>query len=257
MGNKTKNFYAVARGRKPGIYLKWGGPDGARAQVNRFKGAVFKGFATFAEAKMFMQNRDAPIESIQPPVPRPRHPAATGENADGRTDVFTDGSALGNPGPGGWAVVIPAIDPPAELSGGFRLTTNNRMELTAAIMALRHLRDKPPAAIRLHTDSRYVVDGITKGWAAGWRSRGWRKSTGDPALNADLWAELLELCERCRPAFKWVPGHAGVEYNELCDRLAREAASMPGLPADRGYERIGPAPKPPGGYVQQTFPLFL
>ena len=228
----AKRFYAVARGRKPGIYTSWFGPHGAQVQVLGVAGARYKGFATRAEAEAFLRGD----------VPPPRPSGATSPSrkvlkadagSDQRIKVYTDGGALGNPGPGGWAAVILDRDPPTELSGGFSPTTNNRMELTAAIMALRHF--EAPTAVRLHTDSRYVADGINKGWAERWRANGWMRTRTEAARNADLWAALLDLCQRHEVVFEWVPGHAGVVYNERCDQLVRAMSARPDLPPDTGY----------------------
>jgi ribonuclease HI len=148
--------------------------------------------------------------------------------------IYTDGGSLGNPGPGGWGVVILDGGKRKELSGGFRLTTNNRMELTACIMALKQL--KGPKAVIMHSDSKYVVDGIMKGWAAGWRAKGWMRTRTEKAKNADLWAELLTLCDGRQVEFRWVKGHAGVEENERCDFLVNREQAKSGLPVDKGYE---------------------
>ena len=133
-------------------------------------------------------------------------------------DIYTDGACSGNPGAGGWGAVIVYKGKEKELSGGDRDTTNNRMELTAVIMALKALKE--PCEITLTSDSKYVVDGITKGWAASWRAKGWRKGDGKPALNPELWGELLDLLTVHSVEFVWVKGHAGHPYNERCDRLA-------------------------------------
>ena len=163
--------------------------------------------------------------------------AACGE----RILIYTDGSSLGNPGPGGYGVVIPStgswLEKDRELSGGFRKTTNNRMELLACIVGLEQL--KGPSAVDLYSDSRYVVDGITKGWARRWQANAWRKSNGEKALNIDLWKRLLALCDQHEVRFIWVKGHAGNPGNERCDQLATQAAARPNLPADRGYEAGG------------------
>ena len=132
--------------------------------------------------------------------------------------IFTDGACSGNPGPGGWGAVLRCDGREKELSGGEAHTTNNRMELTGVIEALSAL--KYPCKVTLTTDSKYVVDGITKGWAQGWRKRGWKKSDGKPALNPDLWERLLELIAVHDVEFCWIKGHAGHEENERCDRLA-------------------------------------
>ncbi len=133
-------------------------------------------------------------------------------------ELFTDGACSGNPGPGGWGAVLRYEGHEKELSGGEKNTTNNRMELTAAIMGLSALKE--PCTVRLVTDSKYVADGITKGWAQSWRKNNWRKADKKPALNPDLWEKLLELCETHDVTIEWVKGHAGHPENERCDRLA-------------------------------------
>lgn len=132
--------------------------------------------------------------------------------------IFTDGACSGNPGPGGWGAVLRYNAAEKELSGGEKETTNNRMELTACIEALTLLKE--PCEVELTTDSQYVVNGITKGWAESWRKNGWRKSDKKPALNSDLWELLLAQCERHKVTFNWIKGHAGHEENERCDKLA-------------------------------------
>ncbi len=148
--------------------------------------------------------------------------------------IYTDGGALGNPGPGGYGAVLKYKGRRKELSGGFRHTTNNRMELLAAIEALRALKTR--CGVTLHTDSRYLVDGITKGWAKRWRANGWMRNKKDEALNPDLWGELLDLCAKHDVKFVWVKGHAGNPENERCDELSKLAAVQPGLPPDTVYE---------------------
>ena len=133
-------------------------------------------------------------------------------------DIYTDGACSGNPGPGGYGAVLVYNGKEKELSGGERDTTNNRMELTAVITALEALKE--PCKVTLTTDSKYVSDGITLGWAKGWRMRGWKKSDGKPALNSELWSRLLDLLEIHEVEFVWVKGHAGHPYNERCDALA-------------------------------------
>ena len=151
-----------------------------------------------------------------------------------RVTVFTDGACSGNPGPGGYAAILQYGEHRRELSGGFRRTTNNRMELTAAIKGLEAL--KKPCDVTLVSDSEYVVNGVTKNWARGWRAKGWRRS-GKIVPNWDLWRRLLELCEQHRVELRWVEGHAGHDENEQCDRLAVAAASQDDLPIDVGYEQ--------------------
>jgi ribonuclease HI len=137
------------------------------------------------------------------------------------TYIFTDGACSGNPGPGGWGAVLCYKDKRLELSGGEIHTTNNRMELTGVIEALSVLKRRCTCVIT--TDSRYVADGITKGWAASWRKRGWVKSDKSPAINPDLWEKLLNLLDMHDASFVWVKGHAGHAENERCDELARMA----------------------------------
>lgn len=133
-------------------------------------------------------------------------------------NIYTDGACRGNPGIGGWGAILVYNGHERELSGGETCTTNNRMELTAAIRALEVLKE--PCAVTLTSDSRYLVDGVTRGWAASWRARGWIKGDKTPALNPDLWGQLLDLLEKHKVEFVWVHGHAGHPYNERCDALA-------------------------------------
>ena len=132
--------------------------------------------------------------------------------------IFTDGACSGNPGPGGWGAILRYNQVEKELSGGEKETTNNRMELTAAISALSALKE--PCKVTLYSDSKYLVDGMSKGWAKGWRAKGWRKSDGKPALNPDLWQQLLDLFERHEVELIWIKGHNEHPENERCDRLA-------------------------------------
>ena len=133
-------------------------------------------------------------------------------------DVYTDGARRGNPGKGGWGAVLVYKGVEKELSGGEPMTTNNRMELSAVIAALSALRE--PCEITLTSDSKYVVDAVTKGWARSWKAKGWKKADKSPALNSDLWDKLLSLLDYHQVTFVWVKGHAGHPYNERCDALA-------------------------------------
>lgn len=138
--------------------------------------------------------------------------------------IFSDGACSGNPGPGGYGVILRCDGYEKELSGGEPHTTNNRMELLGVITGLEAL--KYPCRVVIQTDSRYVVDGIEKGWARSWRKNGWIKSDKKPALNSDLWERLLNLLERHEVRFTWIKGHAGHPENERCDRLAVEASRL-------------------------------
>lgn len=133
-------------------------------------------------------------------------------------DIFTDGACSGNPGPGGWGAILRYNGNEKEISGGEKETTNNRMELTAVIKALSMLKE--PCAVTLWTDSKYVADGLGKGWAAGWKKNGWKKSDKKPALNPDLWDELLRLNDIHTITIQWVKGHASHPENERCDKMA-------------------------------------
>lgn len=225
-----KKFYAVANGRKPGIYTSW---PAAEAQVKGYGGARYKGFASRFEAEAWMKD-----PQWQQSRKRQTKKAGVGSHQSGisgdRVEIYTDGGAINNPGPGGYGAILVIEGQERELSGGYRLTTNNRMELMACIMAIKALpfRDKP---VCLHSDSSYVVNGISKGWAKGWRRRGWLKSDGKPALNPDLWAQLLDLIEDLEITFHWVKGHAGHPLNERCDQLAVDNARKENLPEDTGY----------------------
>lgn len=137
-------------------------------------------------------------------------------------ELFTDGACLGNPGPGGFGAILRFGGKEKELSGGESVTTNNRMELCAAIAGLESLKE--PCKVTLTSDSKYLVDGMTKGWAKSWKVRGWKKADRKPALNPDLWDRLLGLCETHDVTFVWVKGHNEHSENERCDRLAVAAA---------------------------------
>lgn len=147
--------------------------------------------------------------------------------------IYTDGAAEPNPGPGGYGVVLLSGTHRKELSGGFRLTTNNRMELTAAIIALEAL--KSLCSVTLHSDSKYLVEAMSQGWVEKWKQKEFLKK-GVPMSNADLWKRLVDLCDLHRVRFAWVKGHAGDIENERCDALAMEALLQPNLPPDDGYE---------------------
>ena len=132
--------------------------------------------------------------------------------------IYTDGACSGNPGPGGWGAILEWNGTEKELSGGEAQTTNNRMELTAVISALRALKE--PCEVALYTDSKYVCDAVQKRWVYGWRARGWVKSDKKPAKNPELWGRLLDLLDRHEVRFHWVKGHADNPYNNRCDELA-------------------------------------
>ncbi len=149
--------------------------------------------------------------------------------------IYTDGASSGNPGPGGYAAVIVDGRRLREISGGFRLTTNNRMELYAAIAGLEAL--PAGSAVRLYSDSQYLVESLRQGWVQTWKAKGWRKTQKSRIPNADLWKRLLTLMEKHRVTFEWVEGHAGDPLNERANWLAQRALLGADLPVDEGYER--------------------
>ena len=132
--------------------------------------------------------------------------------------LYTDGACSGNPGPGGWGAILEYMGHEKELSGGEESTTNNRMELTAVIMGLSAIKE--PCIVELYSDSKYVIDGLEKGWAVSWKKKGWIKSDKKPALNPDLWGQLLELTGKHQMRYHWVKGHAENPKNNRCDELA-------------------------------------
>jgi ribonuclease HI len=178
--------------------------------------------------KKDQQNKYRP-EARSTPAPQHHDPLAI--------IVYTDGGSINNPGPGGYGIVIEMDGQRRYLSGGYRHTTNNRMEMMAAIVALRELKGCGKKIV-LYSDSSYLVNGIKKGWAKKWRSKGWRKSDGKPVLNVDLWQELMALLEDVDVSFNWVKGHAGNELNERCDRLAVTAARQSDMETDVVYEAM-------------------
>ena len=134
--------------------------------------------------------------------------------------LYTDGACSGNPGPGGWGAILEFKGTEKELSGGAPQTTNNRMELTAVIEGLKALKE--PCIVELYSDSKYVIDALSKGWAVSWQQKGWRKADKKPALNPDLWEELLTLVSKHELRYHWVKGHADNPKNNRCDELAVE-----------------------------------
>lgn len=148
--------------------------------------------------------------------------------------IYTDGACSGNPGPGGFGIVLLYGSGRKELSGGFELTTNNRMEMLAAIEGLKALKE--PCIVKLYSDSKYLVDAINKGWVAKWQANNWMRNKKDSALNVDLWQELLEQLNVHEVEFIWVKGHAENTENNRCDQLAREAALAEDKQVDENYK---------------------
>ena len=154
--------------------------------------------------------------------------------AGSQIDIYADGACKGNPGPGGYGVVLLYGDHRKELSGGYRKTTNNRMELLAAIVGLEALNER--CEVTLYSDSTYLVNAMERGWARKWQANGWKRNKKEKAVNPDLWDRLLQLCEHNSVQFRWVRGHAGNAGNERCDELATTAAARADLPPDEVYE---------------------
>ena len=251
-----KEFYAVVRGINPGIYTSWFGEGGAECQVKGFSNPLFQGFKTLNEAEeWYTANKDSSsAPSKNKGAKRFKTKAVTPDNSelqtvrsvngDHRTEslskvprivIYTDGGCSCNPGPGGYGIVCIEGNIKKEYSGGFRKTTNNRMELMACLVALKALRSRQTATI--YSDSKYVVEGINKGWAEKWKANDWMRTKQEKAENVDLWSELLKLCDKHTVVFKWVKGHAGNPENERCDKLALRAMSKQGLPPDKNYEQ--------------------
>lgn len=157
--------------------------------------------------------------------------------------IYSDGACSGNPGPGGYGVVLIFNQHRKELSKGYRYTTNNRMELMAVIAALKSLKE--PSRVTIHSDSKYIVDAINKGWARRWRSKGWKRNNKKWAENVDLWEKLLRLIEEHDVRFNWVKGHQGLRENERSDQLAVEASQSEHLSVDKAFESGQTQPKPP------------
>jgi ribonuclease HI len=147
-----------------------------------------------------------------------------------KVTLYTDGACSGNPGPGGWGAILRSGGHEKELSGGFRRTTNNRMELIAVIKGLEALKE--PCEVTVVTDSQYIVNAMEQGWAHRWRANGWRRNKKEKALNPDLWGKLLDLCGAHKVRFTWIRGHDGHPENERCDAMSVAWSQRIGLPED-------------------------
>jgi ribonuclease HI len=241
MAQRKKKYYAVVKGRRAGIYDEWYGDGGAEVQISGIAGAVYKSFDSHAEAKAWFESLNKGCAKDPAALPAPKSKAretSSGDQTLARAvpdvRIYTDGACIRNPGPGGYGVVLIYDKHRKELSGGFRRTTNNRMEIMAAIVGLQALKKR--CCVTIYSDSRYLVNAMTKGWARRWQANGWKRYQDEPALNADLWQQMLELCSRHDANFVWVRGHAGHAENERCDQLAVLAAQNGDLKADKNYE---------------------
>lgn len=247
MNSRKKTIYIVLKGHQPGVYLQWEGSEGAKIQVEGFGNAVYKGFYTTEEACNWLKSQAK--EPLPPPLKKwltEQEGKAANQSSKslkfltenhlkaGGTVIFTDGATLGNPGRGGYAAVILQNQSRRELSGGFRLTTNNRMELYACIAALESIQ--PPQKVFLITDSAYVYRPMRQGWLQRWAENGWKRRGGRMVENRDLWQRLHRLCQHFTIEVYWIKGHNATLENERCDRLANRAAQKPDLPEDQGYQ---------------------
>ena len=222
-----QKFYVVWEGVTPGVYTSW---TDCQLQIKGYEGAKYKSFDTREEAERALATspyayigKNAKKKSEK--VSSETLPACVIDNS-----LAVDAACSGNPGPGGWGAILRFRTAQKvyekELSGGEANTTNNRMEMTALLEALRQLKE--PCAIDLYSDSKYVIDSLQKGWARGWRARGWKKADKSPALNPDLWAPLLAESEKHEITYHWLKGHAGHPENERCDRMAVEQSKKYG-----------------------------
>jgi len=237
----SKKVYAVFQGHQPGIFDTW---NKAALQVKGFKGAKYKSFSHRIEAIEWL--RECVLSSTEPvaqqlidiiktqPVSGSTGSKSSSPDSNGEIIIHTDGGASPNPGVGGYGVVLQKGSKRKELSAGYQLTTNNRMEMMAVIVALQALNES--SKVVLHTDSKYVVDSISKRWVYGWKKRGWKKSDGKRPENVDLWEELIVLLRGHQVEFRWVKGHAGNTENERCDALVAEARNNNNLLTDTGYK---------------------
>ena len=237
----SKKVYAIFQGHEPGIYGSW---ETASHQVKGFKGAKYKSFPREIEAIEWLRecvlNAKEPV--AQPLIDLIKNHLEKGSigskptmaDPNGEIIIHTDGGASPNPGVGGYGVVLQKGTRRKELSAGYQLTTNNRMEMMGVIVALQALNES--SKVVLHTDSKYIVDSVTKRWVYGWKKRGWKKSDGKRPENVDLWEVLIALLKDHKVDFRWVKGHAGNIENERCDALVAEARSHNNLLVDTGYK---------------------
>ena len=203
-----------------------------------YKSEIIKEVETLPESLLpellsHVQNLQPQLASSKPKLTIKSKSQSNSSISGNTIVIYTDGACTGNPGKGGYGAVIIDGDRRQELSGGYQLTTNNRMEMMAAIAALESLKSN--SKVKLHSDSKYIVDAVIKGWAKKWQANGWRRNKKEMAKNPDLWQELLDLCKIHDVEFVWVKGHAGIRENERCDRLAVTAAHGSNLAVDRGY----------------------
>ncbi|MCF7826779.1 MAG: ribonuclease HI [Candidatus Marinimicrobia bacterium] len=237
----TKKVYAVFQGHQPGLFCSW---EEASQQVKNFKGAKYKSFPDRDSAITWLREcvlaANEPVaQSIIELIKTQNSQIAPASKTstpglNGKIIIHTDGGASPNPGVGAYGVVLQKGSRRKELSAGYQFTTNNRMEMMAVIVALQSLNKS--SDVVLYTDSKYIVDSITKRWVYGWKKRGWKKSDGNRPENVDLWEVIIPLLEEHQVEFHWVKGHAGHAENERCDVLVGEARKNKNLLVDTGYK---------------------
>lgn len=235
-------YYVVFRGRIPGIYTEWYDENGAEAQITGFPNARYQGFVLKDEAEKayqeWLKKNPAPVQSAFIKEMQ-ETPAAVAEQMDlipvKSVKIYTDGGCSYNPGPGGYGAVIITENGRREISAGYRRTTNNRMEIMACLVALESLDER--SCVTLYSDSQYVVNAMTKGWAKRWQRFNWMRNELEHAENPDLWEKMLQLCEKHQVNFIWIKGHAGKAENERCDQLAVQASRGPNYLIDLFYEQ--------------------
>jgi ribonuclease HI len=241
LAKKKKQYYAVVKGRAPGIYRTWFGAGGAAEQVQGIDEALYRGFYTEEEMAAWlaglpqrMLKRAAPELAACAAETSAVTPSQEAEMQSlleaGKVVVFTDGSADTKSRRGGYGAVVWRGKKREELSGGLRGTTNNRMELMAVIKALETLQKKSDVVV--FSDSQYVVRAMMEGWVDNWRANGWTRDKGQKLMNADLWQALDALNQKHDVEYRWVRGHSGTRENERCDRLAVAAGQGKDLPMD-------------------------
>ncbi|MCK5738943.1 ribonuclease HI [bacterium] len=235
---KKKKWYVVFTGHQPGVYDVWFGDAGAEVQIKSYPGAKFKGYPSRSEAEgafaNFLNNGVNPIKNSRKNT-LPKQVLLDFPLDKNTFILYTDGGSIGNPGPGGYGAVLKSTADTEEFSGGYRLTTNNRMEIIGCIVGLSHT--PAGAKVTVYSDSRYVVNTCTKGWARRWQANNWMRTRTESAINADLWEQMLELLDQRQVKFEWVKGHAGNPLNERCDKLANSTARKSNLPPDPGYRK--------------------
>lgn len=213
----ASKIYAVKSGRETGLFYSWADCE---KQVKGYSGAVYKSFTSEIAAKAYLNGEELPEKEATEETFVITYPEGFDHNRV--IEVYTDGACSGNPGPGGWGVVLIYGEHYKELSGGVPHTTNNQMELMAAIQGLKAL--SKPSSVLLTSDSKYLIDAMTQGWLLNWKFKtNWKTSKKEDVKNIDLWEAIYDLSQTHKIAWQWVKGHASNNYNNRCDELATSA----------------------------------